>query len=428
MVTAYDSFPYAKEAMRYGAAGYLLKPIQDQELYEYMEQCMRKIEKRRSQIQLEEYLSQGIASICSYAQSYLVQDLLRGNIPESAMEYAYGYRTSGELQCRMVKVQFEEAIDIEKQNKLLQIIEEVFTPLFRTLSLVEEETSYFFLQPFLKQKEEYLDLSTWALSIAVGNQILEDFPRGTIALTKLCSSYEELQKEISVWLKEEKSTEKTWQEFLQCCPVKKSELFSPHEKKMKRQKAIQSMREGNGSKIMRIYKAYLESETTRCEGIYLLMKALLQYDKKCDLADFVMALDMEHAEETIEAWLSDKFQKEDKQRTGEKAEKSPVIQTALSMIQQEYNSPNLSQGELSERLGLSNAYFCRLFKKEIGKNFVSFLTEIRMNHAKEFLEHGMMPEEVASRCGYPNKKYFYDSFRQRFGMTVLQYQKKKGDT
>lgn len=436
IVTAYDSFQYAKEAMRYGAVGYLLKPIQDQELYEYMEQCMARIDKRRGKIRLEEQLSQGIASLCSYAQSYLMHDFLKGNVPESALSYAYGYQTDGELQCRMIKIQFEEEIDVEKQNRLIQITEEILSPVFRMLSLVEEKTSYFLLQPFFKQKKEYLDLCTWALGVSVEKQILDEFPKGKITLTKVCSSYEELQREIAQWTQTEKKDktkqeneqciEKTWQEFFLWCPVQKSNLFNAHEKKMRGQKAIQRMREGNGSRVVRIYKSYLESEQTMCEGIYLLMKALLQYDRECDLADLVMAVDTEHVEESLESWFLEKFQREENNKN--EKDLSPVIRTALAMMQEEYDSPNLSQAELSERLGLSQAYFCRLFKKETGKNFVAVLTEIRMNHAKELLESGIAPEQAAVQCGYPNKKYFYDSFRQRFGMTVLQYQKTKRGT
>ena len=436
IVTAYDSFQYAKEAMRYGAVGYLLKPIQDQELYEYMEQCMKRIDRRRGKIRLEEQLSQGIASLCSYAQSYLLQDLLKGNVPESALSYAYGYQTDGNLQCRMIRFRFEQEIDVERQNQLLRTMEETLSPLFRMLSLVEEKNSYFLIEPFSKQKEEYLNLCTWALGVSVGEQISENFPGSDITLTKLCSSYEELQSEILTWSqpekrekadkKEERCAQKLWEEFVQWCPIQKSGLLSAHEKKMRGQKAIQRMREGNGARVVRIYKPYLESEQTICEGIYLIMKALLQYDRKCDLADLVMAVDTEHAEESLESWFLERFQREEDQK--EEKDHSPVIRTALEMMQNEYDSSNLSQAELSERLGLSQAYFCRLFKKETGKNFVAVLTEIRMNHAKELLERGVSPEKAAAQCGYPNKKYFYDSFRQRFGMTVLQYQRTRRGT
>mgnify|MGYP002224948059 CR=1 FL=1 len=41
--------------------------------------------------------------------------------------------------------------------------------------------------------------------------------------------------------------------------------------------------------------------------------------------------------------------------------------------------------EIAEYVGLNASYFSALFKKESGKTFLSYLTEIRINHAKEFL-------------------------------------------
>ena len=44
ITTAYDSFQYAKETMKYGAVGYLLKPIMDTELSEFMEKCFELVQ------------------------------------------------------------------------------------------------------------------------------------------------------------------------------------------------------------------------------------------------------------------------------------------------------------------------------------------------------------------------------------------------
>lgn len=429
MVTAYDSFQYAKEAMKYGASGYLLKPISDQELHEYIDQCIRKIEKKRKQIRLEEQLSQGIDSLCSYAQSYLLCDLLQGNIPEDALSYAYGYPENGELQMRMIKIQFFQNLDVEYQNELLRMMEELFCPIFRMLSLVEKKENYFLIQPIEKQQKEYLNVSTWALGISAMKQIYKQFPDTLISFTGLCNSYEELQKEIERWIHQKNKKTKellygyTFHEFIEYCPVIQSTLFTAHEKKMKRQKAVQRMREKNGSRIVRIYKSYFENNESPYEAVYLLMRAVLIYNEEIDLSDLVMTINPNEIEKSLETWFLDQFQQNNLEVLQEK--KSPVIQTALQIMREEYGSANLSQLELSERLGLSQAYFCRLFKKETGKNFVSAITEIRMCHAQELLDAGKSPEETAVECGYLNKKYFYDSFKQRFGVTVLQYQKKK---
>lgn len=98
-----------------------------------------------------------------------------------------------------------------------------------------------------------------------------------------------------------------------------------------------------------------------------------------------------------------------------------IIDQALEIIQNEYSNPMLSQADISDHLGLSQAYFSRLFKKEMGETFIAYLTQTRMNHAKLLLCDGQPVQAIAEACGYQSKKYFLDVFRQSTGMSIAQY-------
>ena len=92
-------------------------------------------------------------------------------------------------------------------------------------------------------------------------------------------------------------------------------------------------------------------------------------------------------------------------------------------------SADLSQAEIAQRMGMTQTYFSRIFKNKTGKNFVSLLTEFRMNHAKELIaeEHEITIRELTEKCGYTSKTYFCALFRKTTGLTVNEYRRRIED-
>lgn len=82
-----------------------------------------------------------------------------------------------------------------------------------------------------------------------------------------------------------------------------------------------------------------------------------------------------------------------------------------------------SQLNLSRSLGLTPAYFCRLFREKTGQHFSSFLTRTRMEQAQALLKKGGLSlQEVSERCGYPNKSYFCQVFKRYTGFTPGEFE------
>ena len=102
---------------------------------------------------------------------------------------------------------------------------------------------------------------------------------------------------------------------------------------------------------------------------------------------------------------------------------SAPIERVIASIRADCSLP-YSQANLSRSLGLTPAYFCRLFREKTGQHFSSFLTRTRMEKAQELLaQPGENPlAEVAAACGYPNKSYFCQVFKKYTGMTPGEYE------
>ncbi|UWP58797.1 response regulator transcription factor [Ruminococcus gauvreauii] len=109
----------------------------------------------------------------------------------------------------------------------------------------------------------------------------------------------------------------------------------------------------------------------------------------------------------------------------ENLEKKP-IRTAITYINEHY-SENLSLENISTVVKLNSVYFSTMFKRETGKNFVEYLTEVRLEHAKKLLiESDYNISEIAWKVGYQDEKYFMKVFKREAGITCAKYRKLYG--
>lgn len=99
------------------------------------------------------------------------------------------------------------------------------------------------------------------------------------------------------------------------------------------------------------------------------------------------------------------------------------IERVIAGIRADCSLP-YSQQNLSRSLGLTPAYFCRLFHEKTGQHFSAFLTRTRMGKAQELLSDGQERPlaEISAACGYPNKSYFCQVFKKYTGMTPGEFE------
>lgn len=83
--------------------------------------------------------------------------------------------------------------------------------------------------------------------------------------------------------------------------------------------------------------------------------------------------------------------------------------------------------EVAEYTHLNSSYFSRLFKKETGMSFIHYVTHIKMEQAKEWLDQSPQSvEQVAERLGYENKSYFTKLFKLHTGATPGEFRGEEG--
>lgn len=422
ITTAYNSFEYAKKAMQYGAMGYLLKPILDGELLEYLKKCFKNIEDSRCRRHLEKQLSEGMVSICSYAQQYLIRDFFQGNVQENAMRNAYGWAQNGKLQARILRIHFEKELTQGEENQVVLYFQDSYQSLYRTLIGFEENDCYLMIQPEKPQEEDFLKLTAWGFALSVSRLMWKKLPTYWMEATKICRTYQEMWEELPDLQIKRRERPSSYQEAVGFEPMDFRSIYTRKEQQIRFQKAVWRLKEGRPDKAAAVFHAYFEQEDTVYRGIFWVMQALLSYDENIDIADGILAVNREEPLKSLKKWLEDVFL--DLNTVGGAENKhSFLMEQALEIMKEEYASPELSQVTLAERLGLNPAYFSRLFKKEMGEKFVQAMTKIRMEQAKAFLDQGKSLEETAHCCGYSNRKYFSEAFKAYFGKTITGYQR-----
>ena len=111
---------------------------------------------------------------------------------------------------------------------------------------------------------------------------------------------------------------------------------------------------------------------------------------------------------------------------GEKNYSSRVVKV-IRFIRKNYEK-DISVGDAAQILGLNGEYLNKIFKKETGESFSRYLTQVRMEKAKELLESGQFNvNEVSARTGYKSSQYFSITFRRYMGYSPSEAEAHKGE-
>ena len=103
-----------------------------------------------------------------------------------------------------------------------------------------------------------------------------------------------------------------------------------------------------------------------------------------------------------------------------------ILENSIEYIKTHYMDENMSLNAVAQVANISANHFSALFSQNIGQTFIEYLTGIRMEHAKELLRcTGKRASEIALEVGYKDSHYFSYLFKKTQGMTPSDYRKAK---
>ena len=102
-----------------------------------------------------------------------------------------------------------------------------------------------------------------------------------------------------------------------------------------------------------------------------------------------------------------------------------VLDDVLHYIDHNY-ATNIKLEVIASLFGYNSAYLGKIFNKNVGESFNSYVDQVRINHAIELLmDNKLKVYEIAERVGYKNVDYFHKKFKKYVGVSPAEYRNKK---
>jgi two-component system response regulator YesN len=97
------------------------------------------------------------------------------------------------------------------------------------------------------------------------------------------------------------------------------------------------------------------------------------------------------------------------------------IQDIKAYIDRRY-AEDLNISTFAEKYFLSREYLMKLFKQEYGMGIYEYIVKVRMDRARELLQSPHLKiQDISDLVGYKDKNYFSKAFKNAFGMSPTEY-------
>lgn len=102
--------------------------------------------------------------------------------------------------------------------------------------------------------------------------------------------------------------------------------------------------------------------------------------------------------------------------------KNQVLTEHIREYLETHYMEDISLQDAAEQLHYSDAYFCKFFKQNFDKSFIVYLSELRIEKAKELLaDITVNVKDIGQKVGYRDSSYFTKVFKRFTGVTPSEY-------
>ncbi|MDO4296099.1 MAG: response regulator [bacterium] len=454
ILSGYDDFQYAQQAIRYGVRDYLLKPISLSELSDILGRLRSEIlSKRQSRTEELSTLKDLRKAHISIRKNQLIPELLRGEISETELssilsDYALPLKNElcviGLLQLfhplneaedsednphklALLRESLEQHLE-QKLQHLPQIVTQTPDSLLLLSNLPNADSSLLalktFLEDFILQMQQSLHLTLFA---SIG--------RPAENLLTLAPSYQSALQALSFHI------------YPNLGPVIEASILdlpAPPAALPSDAKILDSILQGDESSLCRELDDYFSSLHyistpppsylySMCNYLILTLKnSLTQYLGKPPASysgDSYLALQNFGSIADIRAWMYETLNAFlHELQINRLTRNDPLIEKAISYIQDNILG-KIHMDDICNHVGLSKSYFSTYFKNKTQLNFRDYILDLKISYAQEQLkrlEHSA--KELAILLGYEDYRSFSRAFKLRTGFTPSDYQKKYNPT
>ncbi|KIL41969.1 hypothetical protein SD70_03645 [Gordoniibacillus kamchatkensis] len=435
ILSAYDDFKYAQDAIRFGVKGYLLKPLMKQELVALLHGLALELKKD------EELYTERKTGALAQEETMLI-DLVKGENAECYDE-PWLYDNMRIIVCSFEK-RFEKDLGLSIRHFITEISRQFWKEshipiLFYGNHLVlfahdPRPISKYDLKNRLEQFSDCVKQSVMSgfgkecsLSIGIGNMVQGPEHINTSYNQAIYScSYtffdERLSiifyQDLSAHYADESGRERTNEQLAEITDRLTQAVLSQHinETASVLRDFFDTLEQAKGLSLGEVRIVFSEIVLS------LLLKAkekgisLPALDKKQALEQIYAAQSLAVLKSWLKRTVDDLLRSAEEERDGNR-----YVILAKQHVLGRY-SEKITLEDMARQLYIHPAYFSSIFKKETGQNFIDYVNEVRVRKAAELLRNkDCRIKDISAIVGFQNHSYFVKVFKKVIGRNPLGY-------
>lgn len=453
VMSAYDKFDYAQEAIKLGVFEYITKPMEKNKIVDVLKRAMSIVDSERERRSNDLMIREKLETVVPILESGLIYEiLLQEHFVEDIENYrtmlgihenyaymmtlVYGDDQEGNHMTNAVgssvKMQnYYQAVRTELKNRFHCIVGAVMANKIAVLVPCDEPVMDYAGRSELIEKARELvhDMKRrFSISFRIGISRIKELQDMTNAYSESVNSL--IITDGSVAHADDLPI---GCDYEQNYPVNlEKQLFAEVEKGNLDQ-AVAAARSffdwmitAHKDSVMDIRLKCLEFVLWAEHIAYEKGGMTYQFNARSDYLTTIMNLE---DYEQMKQWFVDKVAQACR-NVSSKCEQtsSGILDVAKEYIRNNYHK-QISLDDVSFYVNISPYYFSRIFKEGTGENFIEYLTSVRMEKAKELLGNGEYSmKEIGVMVGFSDPNYFSRSFKKNVGVTPTEYKELLGHT
>ena len=449
ILTGFEEFEYAKEGIKIGVARYLTKPISGDDLVSELNTLSEKIEQNRKEREIKEKYLNEMREDTINEKKLFFERLVTGN--DSAADLIeMGERLSVKLSSVwynivLVKIEASAHSHEEFSERLVKID-------IKTEEILDEECVNLF--------DRDLEGKAFLFKADTKENLERIISEYTDKLVELYTQFEGIRYFGGIGIPADKmrdipkSFETANQAYTrrfftkESCFVKSSDLavnemslddnFDIDEldiKKFDRSKIREFLKLGDGAETEYFVNEFLRGNINAINS--QIFRQYLVMDFYFCVAEFIDSLGVSKDEVSLSEFKPDACYTESEAKEyfisiinkgievrekNTSGHNNDIIDDVKKYIDENYSDDDLSLNSIASHVNFSPNHLSMVFSQKTGSTFIKYLTDYRMNKAKELLKcSNKRSSEISILVGYKDPHYFSYLFKKTQGMTPTQF-------
>lgn len=441
IISGYGEFEYARQAISLGVDQYLLKPIRSSELTEAIKKVSAQIDREKADSRLE--AGYGREEIRDVLKSHFMKEMLYGSTDTAEL-----LEKARQLELDIVSPLYkpvlfafegDDADQRQMQNVLTHVFAQLDIPLY---AIIDRERTAVLLKG---SETEALTELAWQTASVIRHEVRELCPTVTVVIGETVKRISEInpayKSAVDLLRKATANAAGTVIDIGDAVQlteniIRSTDVFG----EPFRRKILEASAQDVPAIMEKVLNEpetanRLEGKQQRYYALISILKIALSIlgqsmpgtdsrdiaSELCSRYDIIAA---SRKPETFRSTAENLLINALEARPGRtlSLQHCHVVSRAQEYIRANFADPNITLNDVAGHVGMSPAHFSTVFSQSAGCTFISWLTSLRIEKAKELLmKKDKKLSDIALEIGYNEPNYFSHVFRKTVGMTPKEY-------